>query len=133
MRLKWVGNTARQMTPKQESPGWVGDRLFGVHLLILHFKFQHIPNPSNLQNIPFPKCPKCPKITQKISQNRKRLVNILSGGVWRCLKREQDIGRKAMHVKRHQTACTKTRNNETKPPKRNHRNKRNDRNERNSK
>ena len=28
-------------------------------------------------------------------------------------------------------ACTKTRNNETKPPKRNHRNDRNDRNERN--
>ena len=102
------------MTPKQESPGLEGDRLFGVHLLILHFKFQHIPNPSNLQNIHFPKCP---KVTPKISQNRKRLVNILNGGVWRCLKREQDIGRKTMHVEGHQTACTKTRNNETKPPK----------------
>ena len=38
--------------------------------------------------------PKFPKITQKLAQNRKALVN--SGGIWRCLKRTRDICRKAM-------------------------------------
>ena len=45
------------------------------------------------KNISFPKCP---KITQKFTQNRKTLVNEISKGVWCCLKRERDIGRKAM-------------------------------------
>ena len=36
--LKWVGNTTRQFTPKREPQ--VGRGLFGVHLLIPHFKFQ---------------------------------------------------------------------------------------------
>ena len=35
------------------------------------------------------------KITQKFTQNRKTLENVLSGGIWRCLKRERDIGTKA--------------------------------------
>ena len=34
-------------------------------------------------------------MTQKFTQNRKTLVNVLSGGIWRCLKRERDIGTKA--------------------------------------
>ena len=36
--LKSVGNTTRQSTPKREQQ--VGMGLFGVHLLIHHFKFQ---------------------------------------------------------------------------------------------
>ena len=35
--LKWVGNTTRQLTPKKRASG---KGLFGVHLLIFHFKFQ---------------------------------------------------------------------------------------------
>ena len=37
-----------------------------------------------------------PKITQKFTKTRKTLVNVLNGGIWRCLKRERDIGTKAM-------------------------------------
>jgi len=85
--------------------------LFGEHLQILHFKFQfhesiksstfHIyPNLTYplRKNISFQKCP---KITQKFTQNRKTLVNEISIGIWRCWKRERDIGRKVMlsHVK----------------------------------
>ena len=83
----------------------VGRGLFGVRLLILPLKFQfsksiksstfHIfPNliyPLR-KNISFTKCP---KITQKFTQTRKTLVNVLSGGIWRCLERERDIGTKA--------------------------------------
>ena len=39
LRLKWVGNTTRQLTPKREPQ--VGRGLFGFHLLILLFKFQY--------------------------------------------------------------------------------------------
>ena len=35
-------------------------------------------------------------MTQKFTQNRKTLVNEISRGIWRCLKHERDIGRKAM-------------------------------------
>ena len=38
---------------------------------------------------------KCLKITQKFTQNRKTLVNVLRGGIWRALKRERDICIKA--------------------------------------
>ena len=34
-------------------------------------------------------------ITQKFAEKRKTLVNVLSGGIWRCLKRERDVGTKA--------------------------------------
>ena len=80
----------------------VGKGLFGVHLLILHFKLQFSKSIKcstfhillNLtyplrKNISFPKDP-------KFTQNRKTLVNVLSRGIWRCLKRERDIGGKAM-------------------------------------
>ena len=40
--------------------------------------------------------PECPKITQKLKQNRKTLVNVLNRGIWCCLKRERDIDTKAM-------------------------------------
>ena len=42
--------------------------------------------------------PKCPKITQKFTQNRKTLVDVLNGRIWRCLKHERDIGRNAMLI-----------------------------------
>ena len=40
--------------------------------------------------------PKCQNVTQKFAQTRKTLVNVLSRGIWCCLKRERDIERKAM-------------------------------------
>ena len=39
-----------------------------------------------------------PKITQKLKQNRKTLVNVLNRGIWRCWKRQRDIGTKAMFI-----------------------------------
>ena len=95
--------------PKREPQ--VGSGLFGIRLLILHFKFQftkfiksstfHIS--FNLtyplrKNISFQKCP---KITQKFTQNRLTVVNVMSIEIQRCLKRDRDIGKKAVlsHVK----------------------------------
>ena len=50
IRLKWVGNSTRQLTapspstapppPQKKGEPRVGRGLFGVHLLIPHFKFQ---------------------------------------------------------------------------------------------
>ena len=34
-------------------------------------------------------------MSKKFTQNRKTLVNVLSRGIWCCLKRERDIGTKA--------------------------------------
>ena len=39
LRLKWVGNTTAQLSPQKRATGWRGTA-FGVHLQILHFKFQ---------------------------------------------------------------------------------------------
>ena len=79
--------------------------LFGVCLLILHFKFHFSKSIRSSTfyiffNLTYPlikkiSFTKCPKITQKFTQNRKTLVDILSGGIWRCMKRERDIGTKA--------------------------------------
>ena len=66
--------------------------IFQIHQI---FNISYFPqfNLSFKKNISFPKCP---KVTQKCTQNRKTLRNVLSGGNWRCLKRERDIGTKAM-------------------------------------
>ena len=40
--------------------------------------------------------PKCPKITQKFTQNRQTVVMGISRELQRCLKRDRDIGRKAV-------------------------------------
>ena len=79
--------------------------LFGVRLLILHFKFQFSKSIKSstfhiFLNLTYPlrkniSFTKCSKITQKFTQNHKTLVNVLSGGIWRFLKRERDIGTKA--------------------------------------
>ena len=68
--------------PLQKEPQ-VGRGLFGIRLLILHFKFQfsksiksstfHIfLNLTFAKNISFPDCP---KITQNFPQNRQTVVN----------------------------------------------------------
>ena len=59
------------------------------------------PNPSIFLNLTYPlrkniSFPKCLEITQKFTQNRKTMVNQISIWIWRCLKRERDIGRKAL-------------------------------------
>ena len=69
--------------PKRESQ--VGSVLIGSRLLILHFKFQFTKSSTfhislNLtyplrKNISFQKCP---KITQKFTQNRLTVVNVMS-------------------------------------------------------
>ena len=87
-------------------PKWelqVGRGLFGICLLILHFKFQFsksIKSTSHIflnpilweKNISFPKCP---KITQKCTQNCHTVVNEISREIKRLLKCDRDIGRKA--------------------------------------
>ena len=71
--------------PKREPQ--VGSGLFGIRLLILHFKFQFtISIKSSTFHVslsltyPFRKnvsFPKCPKIAQKFTQNRQTVVNIM--------------------------------------------------------
>ena len=78
--------------------------LFGIRLLILHFKFQISKSIKSstfhifLNLISFPKCP---KITQRFTQNRQTVVNELERFSFR-LKRDRDIGRKrpqnSLHV-----------------------------------
>ena len=87
----------------------VGRGLFGVRLLILHFKFQFsksiksstFPIFLNLtyplrKNISFPKCPKitAPKIYTKTAKHW--FMFYWNRGIWRCLKRARDSGTKAM-------------------------------------
>ena len=79
--------------PLQKEPQ-VGRGLFGIRLLILHFKFQFSKSIKSSTfhiffNLTYPlrkniSFPKHPKITQKFTQNRQ------------ILKRDQDIGRKAV-------------------------------------
>ena len=80
--------------------------LFGIRILILHFKFQFSKSIKSSifhifldltyplrKNISFPKCP---KITQNFTQNRQTVVNVISREIWRRLKRYRDIDRKAV-------------------------------------
>ena len=84
----------------------VGRGLFGVRLLILHFKFQFSKSIKSsfhiflnltylyLLKYLFHRVLKNnPEIYKKT--RRKALLNVLSGAIWRCLKREQQIGTKA--------------------------------------
>ena len=73
----------------------VGRELFGIRLLILHFKFQFSKSINISQFLHFNlsqfkkknlSFPKCPEITHKFTQNHKTLVNILNRWIWRCLK-----------------------------------------------
>ena len=111
LRLKWVGNTNRQLTlplppppppsAKKEIELQVGRGLFGVHLQSSsNFNF---PNPSNLQHFTYPQFNlpkylfhKMPKIHLKICTEPQNVGYFLNRLIWRCLKRERDIGRKVM-------------------------------------
>ena len=72
--------------PKREPQ--VGSRLFGIRLLILHFKFQFTKSIKSSTfhislNLTYPlrkniSFQKCPKITQQITQNRLTVVNEMS-------------------------------------------------------
>ena len=91
--------------PKREPQ--VGRGLFGIRLLIPHFKFQFSKSIGKCSifhiflnlNYPLRKSisfPKCPKITQKFTQNCQTVVLVISIEIQRCLKRERDISRKAV-------------------------------------
>ena len=103
--LKWNWKHYQTVDPLQKEPQ-VRRGLFGIRLLILHFKFHFSKSIKsstfhiflNLtcplrKNISFPKHP---KITQKFTQNRQIVVNEISIGISRRLKRDRDIGRKAV-------------------------------------
>ena len=100
--------------PKKKGEPQVGRRLFGVHLLLLHFKFQFSKSIKSstfhiFLNLTYPfrkniSFPECPNITQKVTQNHQTVINEISRGIWCCLKRDRDIGR----VRRRQTAFTCT-------------------------
>ena len=74
--------------PRKREPQ-VARGLFGIRLLILHFKFQfsksiksstfhiflNLSYPLKKKKISFPKCP---KITQKFTQNLQTVVNEIS-------------------------------------------------------
>ena len=84
----------------------VGRGLFGIRLLILHFKFQFSKSIKSstfhiFLNLTYPlrknlSFPKHLKITQKFTQNCQIVDNVISIGIWRRLKRDRDIGRKAV-------------------------------------
>ena len=77
----------------------VGRGLFSIRLLILHIKFQFSKSikSSTFHTILWEKYlfPKMAKNHPKIYTNRQPVVNELSREIWRCLKRDRDIGRKA--------------------------------------
>ena len=92
--------------PTKKREPQVGRGLFVVHLLIFQFKFQFSKCIKSLtfhiflnltylwrKNISFPECP---KIAQKCIQNCQTVVNEISRGIRLRLKRDLDIGRKAM-------------------------------------
>ena len=103
--LKWVRNTTPPPPHKKREPQ-IGRGLFGVHLLILHFRFQFSKSIKTSTfhtflslTYPFRKnisYPKCPKITQIFTQNCQTVVNKITRGIWRCLKCYRDIVGKAV-------------------------------------
>ena len=84
----------------------VGRGLFGIRILILHFKFLFSKSVKSSTfhiclNLTYPlrknlSFPKHLKITQKFTQNCQTVNNVISIGIWRRLKRDRDIGRKAV-------------------------------------
>ena len=91
--------------PLQKEPQ-LGRGLFGIRVLILHLKFQFSKSVKSstfhiFLNLTYPlrknlSFPKHLKITQKFTQNCQIVDNVLSIGIWRRLKRDRDIGRKAV-------------------------------------
>ena len=95
----------QKVDPRKREPQ-VARGLFGIRILILHFKFQFSKSIKSLTfhiflNLTYPlrkniSFPKCPKITQKFTQNRQTVVNEISREILCRLKRDRDIGRKAV-------------------------------------
>ena len=86
--------------PQNRAPDCRG--LFGVHLLILSLKFQFSKSikPSifhiflNL-TYPFRKQYLFPKTPKNLHETAKQcMLNEISRGIWRCLKRDRDIGKR---------------------------------------
>ena len=82
--------------PFEEEPQ-VFRGLLGVRLLILHFNFQFSKSIKSstfhiFLSLTYPLRKKSHSQNfQKFTQNRKTLMNVLSGGIWQCLKCEQDV------------------------------------------
>ena len=84
----------------------VGSGLFGIRLLILHFKSQFTKSIKSSKfhiflNLTYPvrkniSFPKCPKITKQFTQNHQTEVKEMSREIQGRLKRDRDIGRKAV-------------------------------------
>jgi len=91
--------------PQKESPWLVGDCLVKIYTFLLQIPISQIHQIFNISYLPqfdlsfekkYISFQKYLKIIQKSTQNRKTLVNEISRGIWRCSKRERDIGRKAI-------------------------------------
>ena len=94
----------------------VGRGLFGIRVLILHFKFQFSKSVKSstfhiFLNLTYPlrknvSFPKHLKITPKFTQNCEIVDNVISIEIWRRLKRDRDIGRKAVSSDVKTAPCT---------------------------
>ena len=80
--LKWIGNTTRHAVDHPKREPQIGSGLFGIRLLIIHFKFQFSKSIKSstfhiFLNLTYPLRKKnlFPKITQKFTQNRLTVVN----------------------------------------------------------
>ena len=103
--LKWNWKHYQTVDPLQKE-SQVGRGLFGIRVLILHFKFQFSKSVKSstfhiFLNLTYPlrknlSFPKHLKITQKFTQNCQIVDNVISIGIWRLLKRDRDIGRKVV-------------------------------------
>ena len=104
IELKGVGTLPDSWPPQMRAQ--VGRGLFGIRLLILYLKFQFTKSIKSSTfhislNLTYPlrkniSFQKCPKITVKFTLNRLTEVNEISIEIKRCLKRDRDIGRKAV-------------------------------------
>ena len=100
--------------PLQKEPQ-VGRGLFGIRVLILHFKFQFSKSVKSstfhiFLNLTYPlrknlSFPKHLKITQIFTKNCQIVDNVISIGIWPRLKRDRDI-ENSLHVYPRLTICS---------------------------
>ena len=101
-----IGLKQYQTVDRLQKESEVGRGLFGIRILILHFKFQFSKSVKSstfhiFLNLTYPlrknlSFPKPLKITQKFTQSCQIVDNVISIGIWRHLKRDRDIGRKVV-------------------------------------